>query len=369
MKIKIIAGKKTPIEGKAIDQLKFASKLKGMKLAYGMPDLHPGKGYPIGASFLSEDIIYPYLIGGDIGCGMSFYQLSVKVRKLKQDKILKKIKSIDGPFEEDLNDWFKKYDLNKKFEYAVGTIGGSNHFAEFQKIKTVVDEKYFNQLNLEKDKLFLLVHSGSRGLGAQILENHIKKFNADGLELNDKAFSEYMKSHDEALIWASLNRELITYRLCNQLRLDYTLVNDIFHNYIEKTSEGFLHRKGAIPSNQGAVVIPGSRGSYSYLVKPKVKNLTESLFSLSHGAGRKWKRSETKGRLSHKYRKEDLLKTDLGSRVICEDKQMLYEEAPMAFKNIESVIGDLVNFDLIEIIAVLEPYVTYKRKASTPCGC
>ncbi len=126
-------------------------------------------------------------------------------------------------------------------------------------------------------------------------------------------------------------------------------------------SLGWLHRKGAVSSNSDMVIIPGSRGSFTYLVSPIGKQ-ENSCFSLAHGAGRKWKRSDSKGRLKRKYNCESLLKTDLGSKVICNDKKLLYEEAPQNYKNISIVIDDLKNAGLIKVIAILKPLITYKTR-------
>ena len=121
----------------------------------------------------------------------------------------------------------------------------------------------------------------------------------------------------------------------------------------------FLHRKGAAPSTEGAVVIPGSRGSIQ-LFGAAFTAITASAFSLAHGAGRKWARSDARGRLEKRFRAQDLTRTSLGSHVICEDKDLLFEEAPQAYKNIDIVIADMVNAGLAEVIAVLRPVVTYK---------
>jgi release factor H-coupled RctB family protein len=88
----------------------------------------------------------------------------------------------------------------------------------------------------------------------------------------------------------------------------------------------------------------------------------ENAYSLAHGAGRKWKRSDTKGNLSQRFKIEDLTKTALGSRVICEDKDLIYEEAPQAYKNIDIVIQDMVDAGLLEVIAVFRPVITYKTR-------
>jgi release factor H-coupled RctB family protein len=134
---------------------------------------------------------------------------------------------------------------------------------------------------------------------------------------------------------------------------------DVCHNSVEPVGKEWLHRKGAAPSTQGPVVIPGSRGAFSYVVMPKEPN-ERSAFSLAHGAGRKWSRSDSRARLEKRFSAKDLTRTELGSRVICEDRELLYEEAPQAYKNITIVIEDLVNAGLMDVIAILKPLVTYK---------
>ena len=135
------------------------------------------------------------------------------------------------------------------------------------------------------------------------------------------------------------------------------------HNWIEPCEVGgrecWLHRKGAAPSTCGPVIIPGSRGAFSYLVQPAAP--TElSAWSLAHGAGRKWARTDSRARLEKRFTAKDLTRTALGSHVVCEDKELLFEEAPQAYKNITVVIADLVHVGLIEVVALLRPLVTYK---------
>ncbi|MBI2876958.1 MAG: RtcB family protein, partial [Candidatus Tectomicrobia bacterium] len=125
------------------------------------------------------------------------------------------------------------------------------------------------------------------------------------------------------------------------------------------------HRKGAVDSAEGATVIAGSRASLSYLVLPQ-GDQEICTGSLTHGAGRKWRRSDCKGRLRSRYRPEELIYTELGSRVICEDKELLYEEAPQAYKNIEVVVKDLQDADLIQIVATFRPVITYKVRKGEP---
>ncbi|MDE9431149.1 RtcB family protein [Xenorhabdus bovienii] len=126
--------------------------------------------------------------------------------------------------------------------------------------------------------------------------------------------------------------------------------------------DGWLHRKGATPSDQGAVIIPGSRGDYSYLVQPLASD--RSLFSLAHGAGRKWMRGECKARLTGRYNAEQLSRTAFGSRVICLDKQLIFQEAPEAYKPIGGVMDAMLQAGLVKLIARLKPVLTYKTRGN-----
>ncbi|KHT59967.1 hypothetical protein RJ44_06945 [Alteromonas macleodii] len=375
--VSLIASAQTWIEGLAIQQLIKTSELVGMQRVAGMPDLHPGRGYPIGAAFFTTNKIYPALVGNDIGCGMSLWQTTAKVSKVNVDKMAKRFSHVELPLDES---WADTVNVRKRekdiainaYDHALGTIGGGNHFAEFQAIEEVYDHAALDELGLNKTHLQLLVHSGSRGLGQSILVNHVTTHNHSGLEVSDtdndiNDFSDYMAKHDEAVRWAELNRELIAMRFLEAIRAKGTCTLDVNHNLVSPKEidgiQGYLHRKGATPSDQGYVVIPGSRGDYSYLVKPLASanaNMAVSLYSLAHGAGRKWKRGECHGRLGHKYKRDDLYRTPLGSRVICGNKELLYDEAPQAYKKCETVISDMVDAGLIEVVAKLRPILTFK---------
>ena len=90
-----------------------------------------------------------------------------------------------------------------------------------------------------------------------------------------------------------------------------------------------------------------------------------SLYSLAHGAGRKWMRSECKDRLFKRYTPAQLGRTKLGSHVICQDKQLIYEEAPEAYKPVDSIIDSLQQAGLVTVLARLRPVLTYKTRG----GC
>ncbi len=375
--VNLIASKETWIEGLAVQQLITTSELTGMKQVAGMPDLHPGRGYPIGAAFFTTKTIYPALVGNDIGCGMSLWQTSIKTTKVNLDKMVKKFEHIEQPLNDSWNDIVQARKAEKNittqaYDHALGTIGGGNHFAEFQAIEDVYHPEALNELGLNTKQLLLLVHSGSRGLGQSILTEHINSHNHNGIEISSadhphSDFAHYMEQHDEAVRWAELNRELIALRFLEAVRTDGQCVLDVNHNLVSpktiNNESGWLHRKGATPSDKGYVVIPGSRGDYSYLVKPMSdcdQAMQMSLYSLPHGAGRKWKRGECHGRLGHKYKREDLYRTTLGSRVICGNKELLYDEAPQAYKKCQTVINDMVTAGLITVVAKLRPVLTFK---------
>lgn len=360
VKIKIIASENNWIEGAALNQIRQTATKSAMKYAVGLPDLHPGRGIPIGSAFLTEGIFNPYLIGNDIGCGIGLWQTDTKITKIRQDKWVKKLKNLDDPWEGDMTSFMIENGLNPtNYNPALGTIGGGNHFAEFTKVETVEDQTLFEELGLDKSRLMLMVHSGSRGLGQFILRQHTEKFGDKGLDENSPEAEFYLKNHDDTLKWAKANRKLIARRFTEKLGMNSQPVCDVFHNCLEKTEKGWLHRKGAALASNGPLVIAGSRGTLSYLVQP-TNQTQDNLWTVAHGAGRKWKRSEAKPRLSRKYGAEDLRRTKCGNRVICSDKELLYEEAPQAYKNIDVVIDDLVQEGLIKVIAKLEPVITYK---------
>jgi release factor H-coupled RctB family protein len=165
--------------------------------------------------------------------------------------------------------------------------------------------------------------------------------------------------------WAKANRELIARRFVAMLGAEAECLWDGCHNSItRRESDGdvvWLHRKGAVDAESNFVVIPGSRGSMSYIVKPTGDGESHA-WSLAHGAGRKWARSDARQRMRERFCVSQLAQTPLGSRVICEERDLLYEEAPAAYKNIEAVVQDLVAAGLVSVIATLRPLLTYKTR-------
>lgn len=364
----MVATDRTWMEDAAIAQLISTSQLEGMRRVAGMPDLHPGRGYPVGAAFFSTECFYPALVGNDIGCGMGLWQTSLPAKSLNIDKLEKRAGNIDGPMQdEELRlHAMQAADLPAgDFDASLGTLGGGNHFAEFQQVDTIYAADALSALGLDKQLLLLLVHSGSRGLGERILRQHVDGFGHRGLQVGSVETLRYLTQHDAALRFARCNRHLVAQRLLSNVRAQGQALLDVHHNFVAEASihgqMGWLHRKGATPSDQGPVLIPGSRGDYSYLVRP-ILACQDTLLSLAHGAGRKWTRSACKDRLVKLVTPTQMARTALGSRVICQDRQLIYEEAPQAYKGIDSVVQALEGAGLIELLARTKPVLTYKTR-------
>jgi release factor H-coupled RctB family protein len=355
--VRVIARPGSWIETEAVDQLERTGNRFGMKLAVGLPDLHPGRGHPIGAAFLSEHAVYPQLVGNDIGCGMALFQTSVPLHFRDFDRWTRRLDALEKPLDPELLELASARTLEAGWLDSLGTIGGGNHFAELLKVSETYEEV------APPRKLLLLVHSGSRGLGQSILEAH----RGDGpLVSKTVEQSRYLARHDAAVGWARDNRHIIGERFLRAIRATGELMLDLTHNSVSARGTQFLHRKGTAPADQGMVVIPGSRGAHSYLVKPTplAAGSDFSAWSLAHGAGRRWKRSECKARLHDRFSHDQLLRTDLGSLVICNDRALLYEEAPQAYKDIDGVVEDLRSAGLITLVAQLAPVLTFKTARS-----
>lgn len=370
--VTLIAGPKSWIEGNAIAQLDKVAALPHVEHVYGMPGVHPGPGHPIDAVFIVKDWIYPHLIGSDIGCGMSWWKLPNSPGKIKRwaDKMKGLETGVSDP-----EYWLEKHSVEPcGFEHSLGTIGHGNHFAELLVPDGVIDPEAYVRLTQDAPCI-LLVHSGSRGFGEKILYQHTEVYKDYGLAADSEQAGEYVRAHLHAMKWAKLNRRVIAERIFEMIGSDGEFLNDIAHNFLDarlqsinvsagvqpKAHISYYHRKGAIPSDQGAVIIPGSRGSHSYIVEPIGENIAKSGSSLSHGAGRKMSRRDA--RLKFNAERDSiqrLQRTKFNSIVICEDRELLMEEAPEAYKPIDRVIQDLVDHDLVKVIAMMKPIITYK---------
>jgi len=350
----------TWIEGSALDQLQQTAHLPGMRRAAAFPDLHPGRGIPVGAAFLSSGVFYPHLIGNDIGCGIGLWKTGLDARKPKVERWLSRLAGLDHPQDPTPASFLEAHGLDPKDDDpSLGTLGGGNHFAELTRVLRVVDRPAFEASGLDPRELHLLIHTGSRGLGDLLFRAHAAAHGASPLPASSEAGRRYLAEHDRLQRWARANRHRVAQRFLDALGGEEARVCDTVHNGLSAVDGGWLHRKGAAQADGGALVIAGSRGTSSFLVQPLHPDAA-SLWSLAHGAGRKLPRAEMRSRLSARFRPEQLRRPECGNHVLCQDRDLLYEEAPQAYKDISRVIADLEAFGLVTVIAELTPLITYK---------
>src|SRR3569833_313661 len=168
--VRVLASAKSWIEGEAVRQLYATANLDGVRLAVGFPDLHPGRGTPVGAAFVTEDVIYPHVIGGDIGCGMALFKTDLLRRDVKLDRWAALRFNLEHAWDEDVDAFLAAHELEStEFDRALGTVGGGNHFAELQAVDAVVDAAELKRVGIGKEQLVALIPSGSRGLGERVL--------------------------------------------------------------------------------------------------------------------------------------------------------------------------------------------------------
>ncbi|MFD2054491.1 RNA ligase RtcB family protein [Mesorhizobium calcicola] len=355
----------TWIEGAALQQLGNVAALPGVTSVAAFPDLHPGKYGPTGIAVLSERL-HPQLIGNDIGCGMSLFELDLPLRKLRIDKAVECLRRTEA---EDIDPHaaLAASDLpTDLYPDALGTIGGGNHFCELQAVDQTdaAGEGLF-----DRQKLYLLVHSGSRGLGAFVFGQMLDFQSAvtAGLDPESAAGKDWRRQHDICVTWASLNRRLIAERAASALRSEARLVADVPHNLVRDRADGFVHHKGSAAVRAGDVApIAGSRASLSYVVRA-LNGTGLSLGGISHGAGRKYDRATMHGRAGRNRSERDaLLRNAWGGQLICDDRNLVIEEAAPAYKDAGQVVQDLADAALVVRLAAMKPLVTYKKAMEGP---
>jgi release factor H-coupled RctB family protein len=352
--VSVFASPTSWIESDALAQCHQVAALDGMLHVAGMPDLHPGKGAPIGAAMTST-VLYPLLVGSDIGCGIAVFP--IKLKRVVPEKLAARFPDLDQPLDPD----DLPSDIPAGHVDGLATVGRGNHFVELARVDAVLAQDHAARLGLGTGDLVLIVHSGSRGLGERILRDHTELHGAGPAP--DPA--AYLAAHDDAVRWGSLNRRLMAARVARALGADSAepLVDEC-HNLVEVRDGIYLHRKGAARGDGNDVLIAGTRGTHSYLVSGHAG--PDANYSVAHGAGRKMSRADALRRGRDKHTIEELRRTPVGSFVVCGDRQLLFEEAPAAYKRIEQVIGDLVDHNLATPIATTVPLITYKTADAGP---
>ncbi|MBU1131671.1 RtcB family protein [Patescibacteria group bacterium] len=281
----------------------------------------------------------------------------------------------------------------------LGTLGSGNHFLEVQKVIKIFDKITADAFGLFEDQIVIMIHTGSRGLGHQVCTDYVKLFNANlpkfkfvlpdrelaCAPINSEEGQNYLKAMSAAANFAWTNRQMITYFVRNvwsEIMLrdasELKLIYDVAHNIAKieeheiepgKTKKMCVHRKGAtrafpphhpeIPGDyqdEGQpVLIPGSMGTSSYVLAGTKEAMNQTFGSVCHGAGRVMSRGEAKRRIfaSNISLKKQL--EDQGIIVRCRSNRGLAEEAPLAYKDIDSVVQVVADTGLARKVAQLKP--------------
>ncbi len=385
-------------EAEALTQLTNVANMPFIyKWVCAMPDVHVGIGATVGSVIPTIGAIIPASVGVDIGCGMVAVKTSLKATDLPDNlgklrsNIERSVPSGRSDFggSRDKGSWhnvpesiaakaialkpgFEKIaalhpkiaDKNafEKIVRQLGTLGTGNHFIEI-----CIDEN---------DKVWVMLHSGSRGIGNKIGSYFIELAKLDmesqisNLPDKDLAyfkegssyFNDYVEAVSFAQDYAKLNRELMVDSVIKALQKSdlppFTVENEVInchHNYVEREmhfgQNVLVTRKGAVKAGLGDLgIIPGSMGVQSYIVRGKGN--PDSFNSCSHGAGRIMSRHAAKA----KFTVEDHIKATIG--VECRKDKDVIDETPQAYKPIDAVMK--AQEDLVDIVHRLKQVVCVK---------
>lgn len=370
------------VESQALDQLKNIANLPwAWKHVAVMPDVHYGKGATVGSVIAMQNALSPAAVGVDIGCGMGAVLTNLKASDLPESldiiraqierdvpvgfnmhtrsKALQKDRSgkdiMDG-FDDLRAPTISK--LGAKAACQLGTLGGGNHFIEIC-------------LDTE-DRVWVLLHSGSRNIGKELAEYHIgiarKLVHNDALPDKDlavflrgtKEMEDYRHDLDWAQKYAFVNRAVMKDLIMAAIKRHVPTLEEVdyiacHHNYVSEENhfgeDVIVTRKGAIYAGRGVYgIIPGSMGTKSYIVKGLGN--PESFSSASHGAGRRMSRGQAK----RSFSLADFASQTEG--VNCRKDAGVLDEIPGAYKDIDKVMEN--QRDLVEVVATLKQIMCVK---------
>ncbi|MYD46327.1 MAG: RtcB family protein [Gammaproteobacteria bacterium] len=384
-----------PIQAGAIEQVRQTAQLPIVQNIALMPDAHVGIGATVGSVIGTTNAIIPAAVGVDIGCGMTAAETNLSASDLP-DSLAPLRGSIErnvphgrtggGKRTRDVGGWNKEIpeevcshwhtklakgfnkllDRNPDLKRAnhlshLGTLGTGNHF-----IEVCLDEN---------ETVWVMLHSGSRGIGNRIgmkfielakqdmrrHEINLPDRNLAYLQEGTKHFTDYVMAVEWAQRFAFLNRKIMMNRTINAIRQhlrQVEIVSEVIechHNYVANErhygQNMWVTRKGALRARRGDVgIIPGSMGAKSYIVRGK--GYEHSLHSCSHGAGRALSRTEARKR----YSAADLQAQTVG--VECRKDHNVVDELPAAYKDIDKVME--AQEDLVEIVHTLKQIVCVK---------
>ncbi len=339
-----------------------------------MPDAHFGLGACVGSAIVTSDSILPSAVGVDIGCGVIAVETTAQREQVTGDqerRVLGKIRDtipagVGQGHGGTTTDWatFKAQHgeaptgddvVRKRASEQFGTLGAGNHFAE------VCEDK--------DSRVWLLVHSGSRGPGNMLAVKHIavararsdiKTEHADlaWLSQGSPAFDAYVADMKWAQAFAFSQRQSMMDRmveaLASEAKFEVVRTINCHHNYSLELGPGkWLSRKGAIAAEAGVLgIIPGSMGAQTYIVRGKGN--VEAHCTSPHGAGRLLGRNQARKTL----KVEDFKAQMAGRTWQDRDAEKLLDEAPGAYKPIDVIMKDAE--PLVEPVAVMSQFINFK---------
>ncbi len=344
------------------------ARIDDVAVVAAMPDVHLAKAVCVGAVVGARTKLFPDAVGGDIGCGMAAVRFNCSADVLASRKTAAQVLTMlgqrvptsshrssasslpDGLMKRQLSSTSLERKKTRVGRVQFATLGEGNHFVEFQRD--------------EDGDLWLMLHSGSRGIGQGIREHH---GGADGTLLSIAADSkegqDYLHDLGWALDYAHESRRRMAEAVCAGFEeltgnsAVWESYSDCHHNFVRREEhEGkalWVHRKGAISAREGeAGIIPGSMGSSSFHVTGRGNS--EALCSSSHGAGRVMSRTEARRVISAKSLGEQMSGVWFDHRIA----NKLRDEAPKAYKDIGVVMR--AQRELTRIVRRLSPVLVYK---------
>jgi tRNA-splicing ligase RtcB len=342
-----------------------------------MPDIHFAGDVCVGTVLATDRCVLPTAIGEDLGCGMCSRSFELDAREFGRhdlERIVERIgeriptgrrvhrqaQAMDQPL---LEAALSTHSLSHQRDWLgtrhIGTLGGGNHFIELQH-----DPLW---------RLWVTVHSGSRGIGAAIASHHAKvtatRRNPSDLlpviELETKEATNFFNDLGWALKFAAANRRRMMEEVVKVVdessgrSIESTELFDVAHNLIGVESHGgrtlVVHRKGAMPAGAASRgIIPGSMGTASYIVDGL--SHCGSYASCSHGAGRRLTRGEAHRKISRNELRRQMARVVYPRQI----EEALIEEAPAAYKDIRDVLDQ--QRELVRPVLRLEPLAVVKGK-------
>ena len=334
-----------------------------------MPDVHPGKVGPIGFTAVAPDTldkkffrIMPYVIGNDIGCGITIAKINKKKIDFNQlDKLIKenipggaKVRTkphayvVDKCMEIIDNLVCKNHVNMNKAILSLGTLGGGNHFIEIDKD--------------DEGSLYIVVHSGSRSVGNVVTEHYMqlghKELKAYDIPyeltyLRNELQNHYIWDALQLQDYAEINRNVIVREIVKGLKLDMEWAFSCSHNFIGLTPEGnMIIRKGAISANKNARVVIPINMRDGIILGTGLGN-PDWNYSAPHGAGRLFSRRDVKSNFTVSQYKKEME----GIHCTCINKDTL-DEAPFAYRKLDDIIDKIS--DTVKVDKIIKPIYNYK---------